>query len=97
MNPSDFLFREVFYDTLTLLGDPKMRLAAWDALLAYGTKGVCIIDSLPLTPQEKSELKAILHQHKVSIDISKERYRRAVEGGKKGGRPRKTREPNGQA
>lgn len=93
MNPNDFLFREEYYDCISIIDDPRMRLAAWDILLKYGTKGICDFEALSLSKEEQMDLQAVTRQLVISIAYGKERYQKAVANGKKGGRPRKKSEP----
>ena len=95
MNPNDFLFRENFYaciDVLPIEPNPYIRLAVTDTLLSYGVRGSFDFSKFPLSEEEKREVEEISYQMLVSISDSKERYRKAVANGKKGGRPRKKRD-----
>ena len=89
MNINDFLFREEYYDCISTIEDPRMRLAAWDVLLKYGTKGICDFDELSLSEKEQIDLQTVTRQLITSIAYGKERYQKAVANGRKGGRPKK--------
>jgi len=95
MNPNDFLFRESFYDCIDVLPiepNPYIRLAVTDVLLSFGTRDCYDLSRFPLSEEEKREVEEISYQMLISIGDSKERYRRAIENGRKGGRPRKKRD-----
>ena len=94
MNEHDFLFRESFYDCIEALPiePPYIRLAVTDILLSFGTRDFYDLSKFPLSEEEKREVEEISYQMLISIGDSKERYRRAVENGRKGGRPRKKRD-----
>ena len=86
MNEKDFLFRENFYDCIHIIDEPRIRLAVVDCLLEYGTQGTFDFNTLSLSPEEREEVREITRQMFISIDNTKERYRRAVENGRKGGK-----------
>lgn len=95
MNPNDFLFRESFYnciDVLPIEPNPYIRLAVTDILLSFGTRDCYDLSRFPLSEEEKKEVEEISYQMLISIGDSKERYRKAIENGRKGGRPRKKRD-----
>lgn len=76
-----FVFYESFLKTAELL-DPKDRLEFYDALTNYGIYG-------EIYNGDNKLVQALLVQAITNIDCAKDRYKAAVENGKKGGRPRK--------
>ena len=82
MAKESFVFYETFLETANKLEeiDKNLALEYYKALAKYGLYGE-VYEGNPY-------IELVLVQGKVNIDMAKERYQRAVENGKKGGRPR---------
>ena len=85
MNMRDFLFRESFYNSIRLIEDPCVRLAAYDLLCEFGVTGENNIESYPISKEQRELLSLILELPFSSIENTKRRYERCVENGRKGG------------
>lgn len=85
MKDGEFLFRKSFYQICQEISDPKLRLAAYEAICEYGIYGKNDWQNYLLTEDEKSKLKIVLPDVYSSIDNTKKRYIKAVENGRKGG------------
>lgn len=79
-----FIFYKSFYDSINAL-DESMQLEVYQALAEYGLTGEMRDDLSPIT-------KALLTAMIPTIDNANKRYVASVENGKKGGRPKKTKE-----
>ncbi len=82
---SDVLMREVYYDGFNKLPMTNVRLAVEDSLLELGIKGTMDLTKYGLTEEEILMVKAIIREPMYSIQATNERYKRAVENGRKGG------------
>ena len=78
-----FVFYDSFYETAMELKktDKSLALEYLEAIMKYGLYGE-IYEGNPI-------IKAMVITPQVSIDAANNRYKQAVENGKKGGRPRK--------
>lgn len=85
MKDGEFLFRKSFYDSCQEISDPKLRLVTYEAICEYGITEKNNWEKYSLTEHEKNMVKIYLHRIYFDIDSTKERYKRAVENGRKGG------------
>lgn len=79
-----FIFYRSFFESISALDD-SMQLEVYQALVDYGLNGVMRDDLSPIT-------KALLTAMIPTIDNANKRYIASVENGKKGGRPKKSKE-----
>ncbi len=85
MKDGEFLFRKSFYESCREIRDPKIRLAAYEAICEYGVTGKNNWEQYSLTGIEQDMLNIILRSIYSTIDDTKKRYKRAQENGRKGG------------
>ena len=85
MKDGEFLFRKSFYESCQEISDPKIRLAAYEAICEYGVTEKNDWEQCVLTDREIDMVKMVLKPIYATIDSTKERYRKAVENGRKGG------------
>jgi len=70
MRPTDFLFRESFYNTLQELEPSNIRLAAYDLLCGLGT---CHEDGFPIAPEIKEAVAPELESMFASIKLPRQK------------------------
>lgn len=85
MKDGEFLFRKSFYESCQEIDDPRLRLIIYEAICEYGVTGKNNWKKYSLTDKEQNIINIILKPIYFSIDSTKERYKRAVENGRKGG------------
>jgi len=85
MKDGEFLFRKSFYESCQEISDPKIRLAAYEAICEYGVTEKNVWEHCSLTEEEQREIKIFLKPIYATIDDTKKRYKRAQEIGRKGG------------
>ena len=83
MTDESFVFYRTWVDSINILRkiDKDLALEAYDAIVNYGLNGEIYEGNLMV--------QAVLPSIMQGIDNAKERYQKAVENGKKGGRPTK--------
>lgn len=85
MKSNEFIFRESFYESLSKLEDPSVRLAAYDLLCRFGVTGENLIESYPIGTEDKKRLSLFLEEWFSDIERVKLHYERCRENGRRGG------------
>lgn len=80
-----FLFRKEFLDIYLSIENPNVGHAVLGGICEYGIYGQCDYSRYSLTEGELNMVRIISKQIFLSIDGTRERYKRAVENGRRGG------------